>query len=94
MEGAVRKILRQTQDDRLGRVDISPSFHCLHGGRLRESGNPKALSANCVLSAWTFLDSRLRGKDEMEYPEPSHIVNVNTPWWSNSIELMGLTPSP
>ena len=48
------------------------------------------LSANYVLLAGTFLDSRRRGNDgskvgigskvgddEMEYAEPSHIVNVN-----------------
>ena len=54
------------------------------------------LSANYVLVARTFLDSRRRGNDgskagignkagddEMEYAEPSHIANVNRAWCGN-----------
>ena len=53
-----------------GSVDISRLSR--EGGNL---GTSRQRERNRLIAP---LDSRLRGKDEMEYAESSHIANVNT----------------
>ena len=68
---AVREYLRTPGLElRLGSVDISRLPR--EGGNL---GTSRQRERNRLIAP---LDSRLRGKDEMEYAESSHIANVNT----------------